>query len=323
MRGRILLAVAILGVSLGLGGSAQENLGRGRVSGTVVDENGAPVDGARVVAEVRAGKTKLEGRTDKSGRFAIAGMGTGAWRVTASKSGYSSSSSDIDIKQLTDNRPLTFNLKKLGGLEAFASDANATTLFDQGNALLGQGKYDDALKIFEEFLARYPEIYQAHLNIGTCNLRKGDLEKAEAEFKIVLDKSAGPSGDYRQDPKAALRAFSGLGEISLRKGDFESARQYFSRALEISPQDEVAAYNVGEIYFSNQKIDEAIRFLELATQIKPGWSKPYQKLGYVYLNKGDFGKSLEAFHKFIELDPQNPEVPEVKNIIATVEKMKR
>jgi tetratricopeptide (TPR) repeat protein len=317
------MSIAILGVLIGLGVSAQDNLGRGRVSGTVVDENGAPIDGAQVVAELRQGKTRVEGKTDKRGWFAMAGLGTGAWRVTASKSGYASSSVEVDVKQLTDNRPITLNLRKLGGLEAFTSDANSMTLFDQGNSLISQGKYDDALKIFEELLARYPEVYQAHLNVGTCHLRKGDLDRAEAEFKIVLDKAAGTSGDYRKAPQAALRAFSGLGEVSLRKGDFESAQKYFSRALEISPQDEVAAYNVGEIYFSNQKIDEAIRFLDLAVKIKPTWSRPYQKLGYVYLNKGDFDKSLEAFRKFIELDSENPEAAQIKNIIATIEKMKK
>ncbi len=47
------------------------------------------------------------------------------------------------------------------------------------------------------------------------------------------------------------------------------------------------------------------------------------ELGYVYLNKGDFDKSLEYFNKIIEIDPENPEVTQVKNIIATIEGMKK
>ncbi len=61
----------------------------------------------------------------------------------------------------------------------------------------------------------------------------------------------------------------------------------------------------------------------IAIQIKKDWSDPYKKLGYVYLNKGNFNKSLEYFSKFIEIDPENPEVPTVKNIIATIEKIKK
>lgn len=109
----------------------------------------------------------------------------------------------------------------------------------------------------------------------------------------------------------------------LKKGDFQTAQKQFSQALEISPQDEVAAYNVGEVFFSNQQIDEAIRYFELAIQIKKDWSKPYLKLGYVYLNKGDFTKSLEYFNAFLQMDPENPEAAQVKNVIAAIEKMKK
>jgi hypothetical protein len=34
-------------------------------------------------------------------------------------------------------------------------------------------------------------------------------------------------------------------------------------------------------------------------------------------------KALESFNKFVQLDPENPEVSQVKNIIATIEKMKK
>jgi hypothetical protein len=55
---------------------AQENLGKGRVNGTVADENGALMEGVLIVAEIQGGKTKLDGKSDKKGRFAIAGLGT-------------------------------------------------------------------------------------------------------------------------------------------------------------------------------------------------------------------------------------------------------
>jgi tetratricopeptide (TPR) repeat protein len=151
----------------------------------------------------------------------------------------------------------------------------------------------------------------------------GELDKAEAELKLVLDKTMENFGDYKKDPQASLRAFTGLGDIYIRKEDFDKAQEYFAQALDISPEDEVAAYNVGEVLFSHQKVDEAIKYFELSIQIKKDWSKPYLKLGYVYLNKGDFDKSLEYFNNFIEMDPENSEAPNVKNIIAAIEKMKQ
>lgn len=302
---------------------AQEHMGKGRITGTVVGKEGNPLEGVLIIVESLKYKAKLQGYSDKKGHFAVAGMGTGYWRITVSKQGYSSSSVDSNIRQLKKNPPILFTLNKMTGFSALMADKESLKLFDEGNLLMKEERYDEALKIFDEFLEKYPEVYHVHLNIGTCNLNKGDLEKAEAEFKFVLDKTKEASGDYKQDSSTSLRAFTGLGEVYIRKEDFETAQNYFTQALEISPEDEVAAYNVGEILFSNQKIDEAIKYFELAIKIKKDWSRPYMKLGYVYLNKGDFEKSLDYFNTFIEMDPEDPEVPQVKNIIAAIQKMKK
>lgn len=302
---------------------AQEHMGKGRINGTVVDEAGNPIEGALVIVESLKYKTKLQSYSNEKGLFAVAGMGTGNWRITASKKGYSSSYVDMNIRQLRRNAPITFTLKKLTGFAALMADEDSFEMLDKGNLLTKEEKYDEALGVFKEFLAKYPEIYQVHLNIGTCYLKKGEMDKAEAEFKLVLDKTMEIHGDYKNDPQASLRTLSGLGEIYIQKEDFETAQKYFAQALEISPEDEVAAYNVGEVFFSHHKIDEAIKYFELSIQIKKDWSKPYMRLGYVYLNKGDFDKSLEYFNKFIEMNPENPEVPQVKNIIATIEKIKK
>lgn len=303
--------------------SAQEHMGKGRINGTVVDESGSPLDGVLIVVESLKYKTKLQGYSNKKGHFAVAGMGTGYWRITASKKGYSSSYMDMDIKQLTRNPPISFTLKKMTGYAALMADEDSFELFDKGNLLLKEKKYDEALEVFEEFKEKYPEIYQVHLNIGTCHLNRGELDKAEAEFKLVLDKTQETHGDHKNDAPTSMRAFTGLGEIYLKKDNFDEAQKYFTKSLEISPEDEAAAYNVGQVFFFHQKIDEAIKYYELAIQIKKDWAKPYLRLGYAYLNKGDFAKSIEHFNKFVELDPENPEVPQVKNIIATLEKMKR
>lgn len=303
--------------------SPQEHMGKGRISGTVVDEDGNPLEDVLIVVESLTYDTKLQGRSDKKGHFAVAGMGTGNWRITASKQGYNPSFVNINIRQLKRNPPVNFTLKKMTGVNAFMADKSAFKLLDKGNLLIKEERYDEALKIFEEFSQQYPELYQVHLNIGTCYLKKEDLDKAEGEFRYVLEKTIEVFGDYEKDLQTSLRTLTGLGEVHLRKEDFETAQKYFTQALEISPEDEVAAYNVGEILFSNQKIDKAIEYYELAIKINKDWSKPYLKLGYVYLNKGDFDKSLENFNKFIEMDPESPEIPQVKNIVATIEKMKK
>ncbi len=315
------LGLILLGLPLVL--DAQEGLGRGRVSGDVKDEHGVPIEGARISAQYLAAAASLEGKSDKKGHFAIVGFGTGLWRFTVEKEGYLTLTKEIEIHQLRANPPLDVVMKKVTGIADLRGEESSLQALDEGNALVEKGDYEGAIKVFEDFLTKYPEIYQARLNLASACLKKGDLDRAEAEFKAVLDKAIPSEAEAKPDKDTAIRALSGLGELALRKGDFESAQKHFTQALKISPEDEAAAYNVGEIFFSNQKLDEAIQYFEMAVQIKNTWPKPYYRLGLVYLNKGDYAKALENLNKFIELDPQNPEVPNVKNIIAAIEKMKK
>jgi tetratricopeptide (TPR) repeat protein len=321
MKHRATISLIILGLVSGL--AAQDDLGRGRISGDVVDESGVKVQGALVLVESLRSRARFEARTDKKGHFAIGSLGTGAWRVTVSKEGYLSSSRDVQVSQLAANPPVNLTLTRASAAGAAPSAEAGGSLLDNGNTLLKAGRYDEALEAFKEFAAKFPDVYAVHLNIGSAYMEKGDLDRAEAEFKAVLDKNGPALEDLRKQKETSLKALSGLGEAALKRGDFESAQGFFRRALEISPEDPASAYNVGEIFFSNQKTDDAIAYFELAIKIKSDWPKVYHRLGLVYLNKGDFPKALENLKKFLELDPKNPEAASAKAAIAAIEQIKK
>jgi tetratricopeptide (TPR) repeat protein len=300
--------------------SAQENLGRGRIGGQVTDEAENPIEGVQIVVTSTQSTAKLEVVTDKKGRFSVIGLGTGLWRISAQKEGYDPLVRDIEVFQLKSNPPIDLVLiKTVGAAEA----ETGVPLIDLGNAAMEQEKFDEALALYREFQAKSPDVYGIRVNIAAALFKKGDLDGAEAEYKGVLEDVLRVQGEYAKDKVVSVRALSGLGELAFRKGDLEAGRKYFTEVLAVSPEDEKAAYNVGEILFSNQNIDEAIHFFELAASTKKDWPKPYLKLGYVYLNKGDYDKSIENFEKFIALDPENPEVPKVKGMIEAIEKMRK
>jgi tetratricopeptide (TPR) repeat protein len=221
------------------------------------------------------------------------------------------------------NPPLTLTLKKETGVAAFLKDDEASKLFDTGSRFFEEAKYDEAITIYGEILAKFPEIYAIRIDIGLAYLKKEDVDKAAVEFQGVLDKIIQVHGSMNRDVKTSTRALSGLGEVALKKGDFESVQKYFAQALELSPGDEIAAYNVAEVYFSNGKADEAIKYFEMAMAIKKDWPKPYYKLGIVYLNKGDFAKALEQLNAFLRIAPEDPDAPQVRAMITTIEKIKK
>jgi tetratricopeptide (TPR) repeat protein len=301
----------------------QEHTGRARINGVVSDEDDNPIAGVLIVAQGVNHSVKFQGQSNKKGKFAIFGLGSGLWRITASKSGYASVYVDMNVKQMSKNPPISFVLEKLTGFVAFLADEESSKLFEKGNLLLKEKKYDEALDAFNEFKEKYPEIYQVHLNTGTCYLRKKEFDNAEQEFRLVLDRIKETHGDYKTDKQSSIKAFAGLGESSLQQKDLEKALEYFDRSLEISPEDEVAAFNVGQLLFTVRKINDAIKYYEMAKNINKDWSKPYMRLGYAYLNKGDFSTAREYFEKFVTMDPENPKAPQGKKKIAELEKMKK
>ncbi len=321
--GLCLAAALLVGVVSVAGRPLQENMGLGRISGFVTEEGGTAIEGARVVAVSLQGGTTLNAATNKEGFFAIAGLGTGMWKISASKTGFLDAAQEIDVRQLRTNRPLTLILKKEKASIAVVSDPEAKGLLDQGNRLIAEGKFAEARKIYEVFLARFPDVDQIRLQIGECRLKEGDLDGAGSDFASVLEKVLRTKGSYQNAADLSARALCGLGETSMRKNDVGAAQKYFRQALDVSPADEILAYNIAETFFANQNIDEAIRYYALAIQVKKDWSRPYYKLGVMYLNKGDYEKSLEYLRRFVRLDPQNAAVAEVQNMIAAVEKLKK
>lgn len=301
---------------------AQAGRGKARISGVVKDEEGNGIKSAKIVIQFLEDEQVVRETTvDKKGEWAIIGLGTGTWRVTASAEGYISVYKDVDIHQLERNPKITLTLKKTKKSDqAMIEDEASLDLLEKTNQLFIEKKYDEAIALLQQFLEINPNVYQASINIGDCYREKGELEKAIEEYNKALERA---KKDELMGKEMTAKALARIGECYMRKEDFETAQDYFKLSIESYPENEILAYNVGEIYFSNQKTDEAIHYFELSTQIKPDWGPPYLKLGYAFLNKGDYEKAKLNLNKFLELEPESPEAPTVKNMVDYLEKIKK
>jgi tetratricopeptide (TPR) repeat protein len=300
---------------------AQSGRGKGRLKGEVLDENGNPIENAKIViTNIKWQDLNFETISNKKGKWAVLGLGSGMWRVTVTAEGYAPAYTDTDVKQLKKNPEIILSLKKIEQTAHITpQDRTSLDLLDQGNKFFTEKKYDEAISAFEQFLEKNPASYQVHLNIGNCYIQNNELDKATQEFNKILEGIKLETDDLRGN-EIATKAMAGMGEVYLLKGDFENAQKYIKKVLDNFPEDERMTFNMGEIYFSNNKIDEAIHYYELSKQINPKWGKPYLKLGYAYLNKGNFEKAKENLRIFIEVDPDSPDVQTAQNILEYLEK---
>ena len=304
--------------------SAQQGRGRGRIKGTVVDASGNPVEGVLIVAVHREFGAQFKGESDKKGRWAIAGLGTGDFHITATKEGYGTAEQNMRVSQFSrNNPPVEFTLQPAQTTEMSLPEVenrDSLVLFEEGSRLYGEGNFQEAAEKFEEFLNLNPTIFQININIGNCFVQMGDSDRAISFFQKVLDKVQEEKGTYEGDESAA-RALTGIGEIHVKKGELDKAGGFLKQALDIFPQDEILAFNIGEIYFNQGDTDLAVEYYKRAREIRPDWGRPYKRLGYAYLNKGEYALSLESFKTFLEKAPDDPEAKTVENLLPQIEKL--
>ncbi len=303
-------------------GDAQAGRGKARLGGIVIDEARNPIASAKVVLQFMQDQSvQKETTTNKNGEWAFLGLGSGNWRITTTAQGYQPLSKNVVVSQIDINPKVVLVMKKLESLEASTiKDADSLVFIDRATQLFNEKNYDEALTVLQQFLEKNPNAYQAHILVGDCYREKGDLDKAIEVYNRAIEEA---KKDEKMGKEITAKALAAIGNCYFKKGDFETAQSFFKQSIDTYPENEALAYNVGEIYFSSQKLDEAIQYFTIATKIKPDWPPPYYKLGLVNLNKADYEKAKEHLKKFLELEPDSELAAQVKNILAYLEKIKK
>ena len=164
-------------------------------------------------------------------------------------------------------------------------------LLNYGNTLMEKGDYKNALIQFEKLSSIFPK--KAFFAKGKCYFLLGDYEKAEENFKKVL----------QIDPKNSDSLIF-LALIYKRKNT-EPAIKLLEKSIEINPFSFVSLFFLGEIYMENHKYDIAEKIFLKALEIEPDYDILWNKLGINYLNKMEYYKALYCFEKGYKINKKN------------------
>ncbi len=298
--------------------SPQEGRGQARLKGVVVDKDGNPIEGAMVELESLVHKLTMTTTTNEKGIWSLIGLGKTVVKIKISKEGYDPTIiPQLDVSAIK-NPEQEIVLKKTTDVESLGEES-PKELYLKAEKLYSQEEYEKALDVFEEFVEKQPDLYEARINIGNCYIKLKQYDKAIEEFKFVIEKLEEEKSDLKGNDTASS-VYASLGELYMDRNDFEKAKEYFEKSIDIDPSNHALSYNVAEILFNSNRIDEAIHYYQLTAKIKPDWPKSYLKLGYCYLNKGEMETAIDYLNRFIELSPEDdPQVNSVKNLIKHLE----
>ncbi len=182
----------------------------------------------------------------------------------------------------------------------------------KGWALMKQGDYDRALKIFEEEKKTAEKLDiesgQVYHDLGTIYIRIGRLDEA-----IELLEKAIEIREKKGDLKNIHKSLNNLGIAYKDRGNREKCKECFEKTLRVLEENNLvseipaALNNVGFINAIMGKLDKAIGFykrsLDLSHKIgsKENQALSLGNLGDAYSKKGELEKARENILKAIDL----------------------
>jgi tetratricopeptide (TPR) repeat protein len=152
----------------------------------------------------------------------------------------------------------------------------------------------DEAQAREELVRLFPELSDAHNNLGVLYARQGDLEQALAEYQTAL----------RLDPRRH-EAHKNAGVLYAQQGDLEAAHRHYQQALELRPHYVEALNAQGLVLMERGQLDSALaRFEEAVAQFD--YAPAYNNLGAARLRRGQVPEAIAAYQRAVELDQGEP-----------------
>lgn len=213
-----------------------------------------------------------------------------------------------------------------------ADPDNLSALYKKRAVLERDGRWDELVDVQKavlkhDFTDKERQAEQAvflgyRYEYARDSLERGDLEKANKGFRVVL----------RED-KNFVPAYLGVAEVMLRDGDAEGAVNFLEKgyeqisspiilarledvlinlgepsrliriyrsSLSDNPQNNMLRFFFGKLYYRLEMIDDAFETLSSPDMTEP-YPELYQLMGELYLRRDQCEKAAEEFKKSIDM----------------------
>jgi tetratricopeptide (TPR) repeat protein len=296
--------------------------GKGRLQGTVTDEQKRPVEGATIT--FRQGTDRVDAakpgpapiKTNKAGKWQILGLAGGAWGILIEKEGYMPSEGQVKVEESPIGVPQPTNvtlklIPKEVQEQAAANDKRTIVLgaVQNGNALMGQQKYAEARAEYEKALAQVEPDLQPPILLGIAQAYT--YEKQTDKAIETLKRSLAIKPDDAQTIQVLVN-------LLVAAGKEEEAQTWMAKLPQGTTVDPNALLNLGIKAYNEKKLDDAVKYFDRVVHENPSLPDAYYYRGLVYLNQSKTAEAKADFQKVLELDPKYPKADEVKEFLKAL-----
>jgi len=316
---------SILALALLVAGAlyaAEDWRGDNRLSGTVVDKNtGKPVPDAKLSLRLQRGsRGGPDIVADKNGKWAILGVGSGAWNIDVSAPGYETRQLSVGMQEGQRLPPMKIELEpavvvqqtatappqeevRIGGVVVSKDIADA---LQAGNDFLNQKKYKEAVEQYEK---AYPTL-STNTSLKTALARAyygaGDIKKAI----VLLDES------YKADPTNVATGVL-LANLLLEDGQLDKGKQIID-TLPAGALNIDSLLNMGIALMNKKQPAAANEYFSRAITMDANRYEGYYYRGLAAIQAGKAKQAKPDLEKVIQLAPDSNEAKEAKEYLKSI-----
>ena len=247
-------------------------------------------------------------------------QGLSGCEIRAVLAGFRSDVVNLSGRRLFDNPDVgTIILHRRTNVEG--TTVSATTLmapkdarkaYEKAREAARKGKTNDAERELDKAVAAYPQFAEAWSSLGV--IHEGNREMADARRCFSQALAA--------DPKLVM-PYLHLARLSMADKNWQDAAATTSRLIKLDPYDFPEAYFYNAVAdFNLHKYDQAhasaIEAQKLDTAHK--FPKVEHLLGVILYQEKDYAGAIAQLRKYLLLSPDTPDVSEVKQQLADIER---
>ena len=161
-----------------------------------------------------------------------------------------------------------------------------------GKALVGLGKFKEAIDIYEKLLVsdiNRPDIYA---EIGLLYSREQQLVKAAWHYEQAL----------ALKPDWADLQYN-LAVILHQLENWQQAIDCYEKTIALKPNYAAAYFNLGVLYDRRGELEKAIANYNKVLQLQPNNTKAYSNLGSTLVKQEKFAAAIEIYQQGLKYDP--------------------
>jgi tetratricopeptide (TPR) repeat protein len=175
----------------------------------------------------------------------------------------------------------------------------AITETNLGAALHEAGRHGEAASHYRRAIALRSDYAPAYSNLGASLRAQGQIDQAIEQYEHALRLRA----DYPSAKQNLVNALRAKGDALASRGALDQALPLFRRAVELSPEDGGARYELATALLEAKRVEEAADQLRAVLMLMPGSVEARNNLGIALASQGKLDEAIVEFQEALRIQP--------------------